>query len=153
MCFIQAQDTVLPATHCPSAVQLMKQYYGWARKKWQGHTQLGKSGAHSYVLCFSLTNPWANKVSLGSLCTLGRVTQVKQDCSFWPLQCIQSQAFFLLLWYTRSSPVNSGNRQCSLIHGQLLKIYFFLGKKMVENSYSHFDDFIILMIKTLIFIY
>lgn len=29
----------------------------------------------------------------------------------------------------------------------IVKNLFFLGKKMVENSYSHFNDFIILMIK------
>lgn len=28
----------------------------------------------------------------------------------------------------------------------IVKNLFFLGKKMVENSYSHFNDFIILMI-------
>lgn len=63
-----AQDTVLPATHCPSAVQLMKKYYGWAIKNWQGHTQLGKSGAHSYVLSFSLAEIHGPTRSLLAVC-------------------------------------------------------------------------------------
>ena len=62
-----AQDTVLPATHCPSVVQRVKQYNGWAGNKWQGHAQLGKPGL-THVLSFSLAEIHGPTRSLLAVC-------------------------------------------------------------------------------------
>lgn len=115
-------------------------YSGWGGEKWISLAAFCIAGEPGHSLtCFHFPlweKSWTMNISFDTeLCCIWEgVRQVKQNCSSYPLQCVQSQIFF---FYSNLLEAKTSTKELSSIRS-LSKLMFFGGDSR-KCIFCHFD--------------